>query len=255
MDTPGRPRRSPPADRFLGLFSSPSPSLPASSPSVGDELLEGDLLFPAPAPSSDPPPDASKNPGRVPRGRGDLGLLAALHEGDRNIPGRGGAAAAVAVSTATSGAAGTLLRRKATIAAAAAAASASSAKASRSPPSASRAIPVAPRARDPELPPAVPYHQSAPVQVPVPPSWSRERKWDELAGGIGDGHDDDEEELFRGDAAMLPPHEMVARASAGGGYGAPGKPSSMLEGVGRTLKGRDLRRVRDAVLRQTGFLD
>jgi hypothetical protein len=48
---------------------------------------------------------------------------------------------------------------------------------------------------------------------------------------------------------------MVARASAGGGYGSPGKPSSMLEGVGRTLKGRDLRRVRDAVLRQTGFLD
>jgi hypothetical protein len=48
---------------------------------------------------------------------------------------------------------------------------------------------------------------------------------------------------------------MVARASAGGGYGEPGKPSSMLEGVGRTLKGRDLHRVRDAVLRQTGFLD
>jgi hypothetical protein len=29
----------------------------------------------------------------------------------------------------------------------------------------------------------------------------------------------------------------------------------MLEGAGRTLKGRDLRRVRDAVLRQTGWLD
>ncbi|CAN6283191.1 unnamed protein product [Urochloa humidicola] len=254
MDAPGRPRRSPPADRFLGLFSSPTSSIPASSPSsAGDELLEGDLLFPAPSPSSDPPPpDASKNPGRVPRG--DLGLLAALHEGDRKAPGRAGVSAAVAVSTATSGAAGTLLRRKATIAAAAAAASASSATPSRSPPSASRAIPVAPRARDPELQPAAPYHQSAPVQVPVPQPWSRGRKWDDLAGGLGGG-DDDEGELFSGDAAMLPPHEMVARASAGGGYGAPGKPSSMLEGVGRTLKGRDLRRVRDAVLRQTGFLD
>ncbi|CAN6299456.1 unnamed protein product [Urochloa humidicola] len=256
MDSPGRSRRSPPADRFLGLFSSPSPSLPASSPpSAGDELLEGDLLFPAPPPSSDPPPppDASKNPGRLPHG--DLGLLAALHDGDRKAPGRVGAAASasVAVSTATSGAAGTLLRRKATIAAAAAAASASSAMPSRSPPSASRAIPVVPRARDPELPSAAPYHQSAPVQVPVPPPWSRGRKWDDVAGGLGDG--DDDEELFSGDAAMLPPHEMVARASAGGGYGAPGKPSSMLEGVGRTLKGRDLRRVRDAVLRQTGFLD
>jgi hypothetical protein len=29
----------------------------------------------------------------------------------------------------------------------------------------------------------------------------------------------------------------------------------MLEGAGHTLKDRDLRRVRDAVLRQTGFLD
>ncbi|EER94255.1 uncharacterized protein LOC8075873 [Sorghum bicolor] len=241
MDSPGRPRRSPPADRFLGLFSSPSHSLAASSPSAGDELLEGDLLFPAPPSSTDPPPDASKNP--------HLGLLAALHEGDRKVRGRGGAAA-VAASTATAGASGTLLRRKATIAAAAAAASASSVTPSLSPTSASRAIPVAPRPRDPELPPAAPYHQSAPVLVPVPPPWSRGRKWDKLADG-----DDDDEELFHGDAAMLPPHEMVARASAGAGYASPGKPSSMLEGVGRTLKGRDLRRVRDAVLRQTGFLD
>jgi len=253
MDSPGRPRRSPPVDRFLGLFSSPYHSLPASSPSAGDELLEGDLLFPAPPSSSDPPPDASKNPGRVQGGH--LGLLAALHEGDRKVRGRGGAATVAAASTATAGTSGTLLRRKATIAAAAAAASsASSVTPSLSPTSASRAIPVAPRPRDPELPPAAPYHQSAPVLVPVPPPWSRGRKWDKLAGGPGDG-DDDDEELFHGDAAMLPPHEMVARASAGGGYGSPGKPSSMLEGVGRTLKGRDLRRVRDAVLRQTGFLD
>ncbi|KAL6641205.1 hypothetical protein ACP70R_019386 [Stipagrostis hirtigluma subsp. patula] len=255
MDAAGRPRRSPPADRFIGLFSSPSHSLPASPPSAGDELLEGDLLFSAPASSSDPPPDASKSPGRV--APGHLGLLAALHDGDRKPLARGGArgAAAVAVSPATAGAAGTLLRRKATIAAAAAAASSSpSATPSRSPPSAARAIPAAPRIRDPELPPAAPFLQSAPVQVPVPPPRRGGRGWDELAGGAGDD-DDDDEELFRGDAAMLPPHEMVARASAGGGYGAPGKPSSMLEGAGRTLKGRDLRRVRDAVLRQTGFLD
>jgi hypothetical protein len=31
--------------------------------------------------------------------------------------------------------------------------------------------------------------------------------------------------------------------------------SSVLEGAGRTLKGRDLRRLRNAVLRRTGFLD
>ncbi|GJN20596.1 hypothetical protein PR202_gb07991 [Eleusine coracana subsp. coracana] len=244
MDAGSRPRRSPPSDRFLGLFSSPSPSLPASSPSAGDELLEGDLLFPAPSSPSDPPPDASKDPVRVPRGH--LGLLAALHEGDRRLPGRSGA-----VSVAAAGTAGTLLRRKATIAAAAAAAS--SVTPSQSPSSIARAIPASPRPRDPDLPPAAPFHQSAPVQVPVPPRRRRGRGWGELTGGACD--DDDEEELFSGDAAMLPPHEMVARASAGGSYGVPGKPSSMLEGAGRTLKGRDLRRVRDAVLRQTGFLD
>ncbi|KAF0933351.1 hypothetical protein E2562_017973 [Oryza meyeriana var. granulata] len=244
MDSAARTRRSPPADRFLGLFTSPTPSLP-TSPIAGDELLEGDLLFPPAASSSDPPPspDASGKPGRVPGGH--VGLLAALHEGDRRLPGRGGAGAA---AVATAGAAGALLRRKATIAAAEAAASSAQ---NQSPPSAARAIPSVPRTR--EQHPGVPYHQSAPVKVPVRPPPPRRSGWDHLAGIPGDGYDD-EEDLLRGDAAMLPPHEMVARASAGG-FGAPVKPSSMLEGVGRTLKGRDLRRVRDAVLRQTGFLD
>nr|CAD1836755.1 unnamed protein product [Ananas comosus var. bracteatus] len=57
---------------------------------------------------------------------------------------------------------------------------------------------------------------------------------------------------LQGEAEMLPPHEIVARAW---GDGTPMMTSSVLEGVGRTLKGRDLRRVRNAVLRQTGFLD
>uniref|UniRef100_A0A0D3HDM1 Uncharacterized protein n=1 Tax=Oryza barthii TaxID=65489 RepID=A0A0D3HDM1_9ORYZ len=246
MDSTARTRRSPPAERFLGMFTSPTPSLPTSPTAAGDELLEGDLLF-APAPSSDPPPppppDPSGKPARVPGGH--VGLLAALHEGDRRLSGRGGAAA-----VATAGAAGALLRRKATIAAAEAAASSSAQ---------TQSTPVR-RARDPVgpqgEPPAVPYHQSAPVKVPVRPPPPRRSGWDHLAGVPGDRYDDDDdEELLRGDAAMLPPHEMVARASAGGGFGGPVKPSSMLEGVGRTLKGRDLRRVRDAVLRQTGFLD
>ncbi|KAL6652857.1 hypothetical protein ACP70R_011782 [Stipagrostis hirtigluma subsp. patula] len=94
--------------------------------------------------------------------------------------------------------------------------------------------------------PAPPYHQSAPVKVPVrPPRKPETGRWDEF--------DDDDDDFRGGDAAMLPPHEMVARASAGGA--GPAAPFSMLEGAGRTLKGRDLRRVRDAVLRQTGFLD
>ncbi|KAG8091593.1 hypothetical protein GUJ93_ZPchr0012g19673 [Zizania palustris] len=242
----GRPRRSPPTDRFLGIFSFPSPSLP-TSPTAGDELLEGDLLFPPAASSDPPPPDASNSPARVPQGQ--LGLLAALHDGDRRIPGSGGGGGGPAVASA--GAAGTLLRRKATIAAAEAVASSTQVQL---PTSAARAIPLAPRTRNPEMGPAMPYHQSAPVKVPVrPPQPPRRSGWDELADVPRDGYDD-EGELLRGDATILPPHEMVARASAGG-LGAPANPSSMLEGVGRTLKGRDLRRVRDAVLRQTGFLD
>ena len=55
-----------------------------------------------------------------------------------------------------------------------------------------------------------------------------------------DSDDEDGEE-------MMPPHVVAARRHA--------RSSSVLEGAGRTLKGRDLRRVRNAVLRQTGFLD
>lgn len=64
-----------------------------------------------------------------------------------------------------------------------------------------------------------------------------------------DDIDDDEEEEEEGE--MLPPHEIVAVESAR----SPLLACSVLEGVGRTLKGRDLRQVRNAVWRQTGFLD
>ncbi|XWS15577.1 hypothetical protein CRYUN_Cryun34aG0012700 [Craigia yunnanensis] len=58
-------------------------------------------------------------------------------------------------------------------------------------------------------------------------------------------HDSDDGEL-----ELVPPHEYLAREYArskqtGG--------ASIFEGVGRTLKGRDMRRVRDAVWSQTGF--
>ncbi|XP_061366765.1 protein S40-7-like [Gastrolobium bilobum] len=87
------------------------------------------------------------------------------------------------------------------------------------------------------------FQQSAPVKVPILLSkdFARRRNGDEL--GLVDDDDDDDE--------MLPPHEIVAR-----GFGvSPKTTSSVLEGVGRTLKGRDLRHVRNAVLRKTGFLD
>jgi len=46
--------------------------------------------------------------------------------------------------------------------------------------------------------------------------------------------------------AAAPPHVLLARRRAA---------SSVCSGQGRTLKGRDLRRVRDSVLRMTGFIE
>ncbi|XP_066309573.1 protein S40-1-like [Miscanthus floridulus] len=46
--------------------------------------------------------------------------------------------------------------------------------------------------------------------------------------------------------AAAPPHVLLERRRAA---------SSVCSGQGRTLKGRDLRRVRDSVLRMTGFIE
>ncbi|XP_021889047.1 uncharacterized protein LOC110808030 [Carica papaya] len=91
---------------------------------------------------------------------------------------------------------------------------------------------------------ASPRHMatSAPVNVP---DWSKILRVDSVESmhDSDDGLDDRESE-------MVPPHEYLARAYArnrkNGG-------ASVFEGVGRTLKGRDMRRVRDAVWSQTGF--
>ncbi|XP_057513158.1 protein S40-7-like [Actinidia eriantha] len=80
--------------------------------------------------------------------------------------------------------------------------------------------------------PARKFHQSAPISVPVVPRKVRN-------GELADVDDGDE---------MLPPHEIVSRGSAI----LPKTTFSVLEGVGRTLKGRDLRQVRNAVWRKTG---
>ncbi|KAJ8761317.1 hypothetical protein K2173_001373 [Erythroxylum novogranatense] len=83
---------------------------------------------------------------------------------------------------------------------------------------------------------------SAPVNVP---DWSKILRVDSVESlhELDDGFDDP-------DTEMIPPHEYLAREYArskkmGG--------ASVFEGVGRTLKGRDMRRVRDAVWSQTGF--
>ncbi|XP_062209599.1 protein S40-7-like [Phragmites australis] len=84
--------------------------------------------------------------------------------------------------------------------------------------------------------------QSAPVMVPVWPGRAARPGEDGRGARKADESDDEE-----GEAEMMPPHVVAARRHA--------RSSSVLEGAGRTLKGRDLRRVRNAVLRQTGFLD
>ncbi|KAL2341279.1 hypothetical protein Fmac_009219 [Flemingia macrophylla] len=78
---------------------------------------------------------------------------------------------------------------------------------------------------------------SAPVNVP---DWSKILRVDsvESLNEAADEEDDDSE--------IVPPHEYLARSQKM-------VANSVFEGVGRTLKGRDLSRVRDAVWSQTGF--
>ena len=119
----------------------------------------------------------------------------------------------------------------------------------RSPPQSSSSTsssPASPAAAPPRMIPAVPrpapapyMPQSLPVNVPV----AQLRK-PPVVTVMGEAEDEDDE--------MLPPHEMVARARA---RESPMTTFSVLEGAGRTLKGRDLRQVRNAVWRKTGFLD
>ncbi|RZS09232.1 hypothetical protein BHM03_00040289 [Ensete ventricosum] len=94
-------------------------------------------------------------------------------------------------------------------------------------------------------------HQSAPVNIPVWPRWRKGRKADVLnaveeseAWESAKEHEEEEEEE---EEEMVPPHVIVARSHV--------TKFSVFEGVGRTLKGRDLRRVRNDVLQKTGFLD
>lgn len=85
---------------------------------------------------------------------------------------------------------------------------------------------------------------SLPVNIP---DWSKilkddykdHRKTDDGDDG-GDGGNSD-----LGD--RIPPHEYLARTR--------GASLSVHEGVGRTLKGRDLRRVRNAIWKKVGFED
>ncbi|KAB2082147.1 hypothetical protein ERO13_A05G170500v2 [Gossypium hirsutum] len=73
---------------------------------------------------------------------------------------------------------------------------------------------------------------------------SRNGRWDYNGdNGCGEDHDDDHD--------MVPPHEWLAKKLARSQISS----FSVCEGIGRTLKGRDLSKVRNAVLTKTGFLE
>ncbi|KAL7087930.1 hypothetical protein ACP275_13G098200 [Erythranthe tilingii] len=102
---------------------------------------------------------------------------------------------------------------------------------------------------------------SAPIKIRRPADWweiyidNNSRNIDSCswwlcdADSSDDGNDDaswESEEEDDGEGDMIPPHEWIANRVCS---------FSVCEGAGRTLKGRDLSRVRNDVLTRTGFLE
>ncbi|KAK8946344.1 hypothetical protein KSP39_PZI006941 [Platanthera zijinensis] len=76
------------------------------------------------------------------------------------------------------------------------------------------------------------------------PNWANIYKKGERDDGFEEEDEDDEED-------RVPPHVWIAKKMARSQISS----FSVCEGAGRTLKGRDQRKVRDAVLTRTGFLE
>ncbi|XVF19689.1 hypothetical protein REPUB_Repub11eG0132200 [Reevesia pubescens] len=235
MNNPTRPRpameingpsrfrhpKSPSTDRFLGVYPIVSPTdHPSSSSAVGEELNEDDIFFSGdfshnsngssfagglqnPSPSSSP-----RNHKSFPHSE-NFGILAAIR--DPSLP-HSHFYQKPSISTSTS-----------------------SSSSATSVSSSSRLIPSIPKPPQERIPivssssssSSGRFHQSVPVSVPMlAKKMRRNREFD-------DYYDVDVEE----EGEMLPPHEIVARSLAQ----SPMLSCSVLEGVGRTLKGRDLR--------------
>ncbi|KAF5473890.1 hypothetical protein F2P56_005841 [Juglans regia] len=214
--------RSTSSDRFLGLFSSTLSSSAASSGGGEDELNEAEIFWTA---DFTEPIHSNSNHNHHRRlnfhQQTGSGILSVLPEADH-------------LSFRTLHDGPVLCRKPST-------ASSSS----------SKAIPLIPRPPEREYCEPIQgrnfhhlrnNHQSAPMKVPVLSQAMAKRRKEQLEDvDVGDGDE----------AEMLPPHEIVARGSGV----SPKTTFSVLEGVGRTLKGRDLRQVRNAIWRKTGFLD
>ncbi|KAL6341628.1 hypothetical protein AAG906_032749 [Vitis piasezkii] len=90
---------------------------------------------------------------------------------------------------------------------------------------------------------------SLPVNIP---DWSKILREDYRDNRRREADDDDDDEDDDGDSSSrVPPHEFLARQFARTRIAS----FSVYEGIGRTLKGRDLSRVRNAIWEKTGFQD
>ncbi|XP_021994245.1 uncharacterized protein LOC110890908 isoform X1 [Helianthus annuus] len=92
--------------------------------------------------------------------------------------------------------------------------------------------------------------QKAALSLPVDvPDWSMILKNELIKNRTTAGIDDDDLDIdmYGDDDNLIPPHEYLARGRT--------MSFSVHEGIGRTLKGRDLSRVRNAVWKQIGFED
>ncbi|KAI3753959.1 hypothetical protein L2E82_26024 [Cichorium intybus] len=140
-------------------------------------------------------------------------------------------------------------------------------KGSSSPSFTSRSIPLSTAARmiprhgtnNLDMESRTPQQQSAPVGIP---DWSKiygkSKSSSQNSPWLDYGDDDDGRHNGRGswdsdddNGNMMPPHEWIAQKLARSQISS----FSVCEGAGRTLKGRDLSRVRNAVLTKTGFLE
>ncbi|XP_043702491.1 uncharacterized protein LOC122652731 [Telopea speciosissima] len=90
---------------------------------------------------------------------------------------------------------------------------------------------------------------SLPVNIP---DWSKILKEDyrDSHRRVNDGDLDDEDD-DDDDDSRIPPHEFLAKQFARTRVAS----FSVHEGIGRTLKGRDLSKVRNAIWEKTGFQD
>ncbi|CAN0912586.1 hypothetical protein LINGRAPRIM_LOCUS596 [Linum grandiflorum] len=94
---------------------------------------------------------------------------------------------------------------------------------------------------------------SAPMNIP---DWSKiygvnHSAADNNSNGYYDDNNDDEDDEGDDEDDVVPPHEWLAKRLARSQISS----FSVCEGMGRTLKGRDLSKVRNAILTKTGFLE